>query len=169
MTCVPVAMPTSVARCGGMTCVAVGTATTVVPSLARTAYVSIRQHTSAYVSIRQHTSAYVSIRQVICVAASTAETTVVPSLPPHTAPACPLAPSPPPPPTAFNNAGGAKGRREVMILSRFWRSTSPTSSRGPPPPRGAAADLSKSGCESFTPCHAAPQVSAFVLLYSYSK
>jgi hypothetical protein len=29
----------------------------------RSAYVSIRQHTSAYVSIRQHTSAYVSIRQ----------------------------------------------------------------------------------------------------------
>ncbi len=31
--------------------------------LTRTAYVSIRQHTSAYVSIRQHTSACVSIRQ----------------------------------------------------------------------------------------------------------
>jgi hypothetical protein len=30
------------------------------PAAARTAYVSIRQHTSAYVSIRQHTSAYVS-------------------------------------------------------------------------------------------------------------
>jgi hypothetical protein len=29
----------------------------------RSAYVSIRQHTTAYVSIRQHTSAYVSIRQ----------------------------------------------------------------------------------------------------------
>ncbi len=31
--------------------------------LTRTAYVSIRQHTSAYVSMRQHTSACVSIRQ----------------------------------------------------------------------------------------------------------
>ena len=30
---------------------------------ARTAYVSIRQHTSAYVSIRQHASAYVSMLQ----------------------------------------------------------------------------------------------------------
>ena len=135
----------------------------------------IRQQTSAYVSIRQQTSAYVSIRQhrsVTCVAASTA-TTVVPSLPPRTAPECPLAPPPPPPPppppTALYNAGGAGGRREVMILSRSSRSTSPTSSRAPPPPRGAAADLSRSGCDSVTPCHAAPQVSVFVLLYSYSK
>jgi hypothetical protein len=30
----------------------------------RSAYVSIRQHTSAYVSIRQHMSAYVSIRHL---------------------------------------------------------------------------------------------------------
>ncbi len=34
-----------------------------IPSVMRSAYVSIRQHTSVYVSIRQHVSQYVSIRE----------------------------------------------------------------------------------------------------------